>query len=57
MLFLYLATLRLFKLYNWIRRQVNDTVISDTLRTFPCEISVEKFRRVFEKSGERPYNW
>ncbi|MFR7376698.1 MAG: DUF6783 domain-containing protein [Oliverpabstia sp.] len=52
----YAALIRIKSPTNW-DSQLTKSLLQTRSRTFPCEISVEKFRRVFEKSGERPYNW
>ena len=52
----YAALIRIKSPTNW-DSQLTKSLFQTRSRTFPCEISVEKFRRVFEKSGERPYNW
>ena len=52
----YAALIRIKSPTNW-DSQLTKSLFQTRSRTFPYEISVEKFRRVFEKSGERPYNW
>ena len=52
----YAALIRIKSPTNW-DSQLTKSLFQTRSRTFPYEIFVEKFRRVFEKSGERPYNW